>query len=36
MSVGERQGCVISPWFLNLYMDGAVREKKARVIYVEV
>ncbi len=26
-----RQGCVMSPWLFNLYMDGVVREMKAKV-----
>ena len=25
-NVGLRQGCVMSPWLFNEYMDGAVRE----------
>ena len=28
--VGLRQGCVMSPWLFNLYMDGVVREVYAR------
>lgn len=24
-----RQGCVVSPWLFNVYMDGVVREIKA-------
>ncbi len=24
--VGLRQGCVISPWLFNVYVDGVVRE----------
>ena len=27
-----RQGCVISPWLFNLYIDGVAREVNARVI----
>ena len=30
VNVGLRQGCVISPWMDNVYMDGVVREVKAR------
>ena len=29
--VGLRQGCVMSPWLFNMYMDGVVREVNARV-----
>ena len=29
-NVGLRQGCVMSPWFLNVYMDGVVREVNVR------
>lgn len=29
--MGVRQGCVISPWLFNVYMDGCMREMKARV-----
>ena len=29
MKVGFRQGCVMSPWLFNLYMDGVVREVQA-------
>ncbi|MCP5003018.1 MAG: hypothetical protein GY941_03575 [Planctomycetes bacterium] len=31
ISVGVRQGCVMSPWLFNVYMDGCIREMKARV-----
>ena len=27
---GVRQGCVMSPWLFNVYMDGVIREMKAR------
>ena len=30
--VGLRQGCVMSPWLFNLYIDGVVREVNARVL----
>ena len=26
IDVGLRQGCVMSPWLFNVYMDGVVRE----------
>ncbi|WP_435316529.1 reverse transcriptase domain-containing protein, partial [Klebsiella pneumoniae] len=29
--MGLRQGCVMSPWLFNLYIDGVVREVNARV-----
>ena len=29
--VGLRQGCVMSPWLFNIYIDGVVREVNARV-----
>ncbi len=29
--VGVRQGCVMSPWLFNIYMDGCIREMKVRV-----
>ena len=28
IKVGVRQGCVMSPWMFNVYMDGVVREVK--------
>ena len=27
-----RQGCVMSPWLFNLYIDGVIREVNARVL----
>ena len=32
VNVGLRQGCVMSPWLFNVYMDGAVREVNVRVL----
>ena len=32
VNVGMRQGCVMSPWLFNVYMDGVVREVNARVL----
>ena len=31
VKVGLRQGCVMSPWLFNVYMDGVVREVNMRV-----
>ncbi len=30
--IGLRQGCVMSPWLFNVYMDGIVREVHARLL----
>ena len=32
VNVGLRQGYVMSPWLLNVYMNGVVREVNARVL----
>ena len=32
VKVGSRQGCVMSPWFFNMYMDGVLREVNERVL----
>ena len=32
LRVGLRQGCVMSPWLFNLYIDGLVREVNARAL----
>ena len=32
VNVGLRQGCVMSPWLFNVYMDGVVREVTVRVL----
>ena len=31
VKVGLRQGCVMSPWLFNVYMDGVVREVNTKV-----
>ena len=31
VKMGLRQGCVMSPWLFNLYMDSVVREVYNRV-----
>ena len=32
VNVRLRQGCLMSPWLLNVYMDGVVREVNVRVL----
>ena len=32
VNVGLRQGCVMSPWLFNGYMDGVAREVNVRVL----
>ena len=32
VNVRLRQGCVMSPWFFNVYMDGVVREVNVKVL----
>ncbi len=36
IKVGLRQGCVMSPWLFNIYIDGVMREVKGKVGKVEV
>ncbi len=31
VEVGLRQGCIMSPWLFNIYMDGCIREMKVGV-----
>ncbi len=31
IKVGLRQGCVMSPWLFNIYIDGVMREVKGKV-----
>ncbi len=30
IKVGLSQGCVMSPWLFNIYMDGVMREMKGK------
>ena len=32
VNVELRQGCVMSPWLFNVYMDGVVREVNVRIL----
>ena len=35
-NVGLRQGCVMSSWLFNVYMDGVVRDVNVRVLGKEL
>ena len=32
VSVGLRQGCVMSPWLFNVYMEGVVKKVRAEML----
>ena len=32
VNVGLRQGCVMSIWLFNVYMDGVIRDVNVRVL----
>ena len=32
VNVGLRQGCVVSPWLFNVYVDGVFREVNVKVV----
>ena len=32
VNAGLKQGCVVSPWLFNVYMEGVVREVNVRVL----
>ena len=32
LKMGLKQGCVMSPWLFNIFMDGVLREMKARTL----
>ena len=34
VNVGFRQGCVMSPWLFNVYMDGVDLEVNVRVLHL--
>ena len=36
VNVGLRQGCVMSPWLFNVYMDGVISDVSAMVLGKEL
>ncbi len=32
LNVGLKQGCVMSPWLFNVYMDGVMKEIQGRAV----
>ena len=36
VNVGLKQGCAMSPWLFNVYMDAVVREVNVRVLRKEL
>ncbi len=36
VDVEVRQGCVMSPWLFNIFMDGCMREMKCKVVWRSV